>query len=124
MEKKKIMARKAATAEEQEKALNILLGKTSNITAIEEDVPAIKEVNTKPKTAKAAPKKEVEKAKRPATTVRRKAQDIVKPLVEVQRITIDLPADLYDLLKQETEIKGTTLKWQIVSLLREHFKKA
>ncbi len=124
MEKKKIMARKAATAEEQEKALNILLGKTANITAAEEDVPAIKEVNTKPKTAKAAPKKEVEKAKRPATTVRRKAQDIVKPLVEVQRITIDLPADLYDLLKQETEIKGTTLKWQIVSLLREHFKKA
>lgn len=124
MEKKKIMARKAATAEEQEKALNILLGKTSNITAAEEDVPAIKEVNTKPKTAKAPPKKEVEKAKRPATTVRRKAQDIVKPLVEVQRITIDLPADLYDLLKQETEIKGTTLKWQIVSLLREHFKKA
>lgn len=124
MEKKKIMARKAATAEEQEKALNILLGKTSNITAAEEDVPAVKEVNTKPKTAKAAPKKEVEKAKRPATTVRRKAQDIVKPLVEVQRITIDLPADLYDLLKQETEIKGTTLKWQIVSLLREHFKKA
>jgi hypothetical protein len=124
MEKKKIMARKAATAEEQEKALNILLGKTSNITAIEEDVPAVKEVNTKPETAKSAPKKEVEKAKRPATTVRRKAQDIVKPLVEVQRITIDLPADLYDLLKQETEIKGTTLKWQIVSLLREHFKKA
>lgn len=124
MEKKKIMARKAATAEEQEKALNILLGKTSNTTSSEEDVPAVKEVNAKPKTAKAAPKKEVEKAKRPATTVRRKAQDIVKPLVEVQRITIDLPADLYDLLKQETEIKGTTLKWQIVSLLREHFKKA
>jgi hypothetical protein len=124
MEKKKIMARKAASAEEQEIALGILLGKTAATSFIEEEVSSIKEVAVKPKTTKVIPKKGVEKAKRPATTVRRKAQDIMKPLVEVQRITIDLPADLYDLLKQETEIKGTTLKWQIVSLLKEHFKKA
>jgi hypothetical protein len=124
MEKKKIMARKAASAEEQEIALSILLGKTAATSFIEEEVSLIKEVAVKSKTTKATPKKEVEKVKRPATTVRRKAQDIMKPLVEVQRITIDLPADLYDLLKQETEIKGTTLKWQIVSLLKEHFKKA
>jgi hypothetical protein len=117
MEKKKITARKPASAEEQEKALNVLLGKTPDVLANED-------YNEKPKTQKTATKKVVEKAKRPATIVRRKVQDIARPLMEVQRITIDLPAGLYDLLKQETEEKGTTLKWQIVSLLKEHFKKA
>lgn len=127
MEKKKIMARKIASAEEQEKALNLLLGKTvtpSVLPADEQEVEEKKPVSAAPKQSKTAVKKEAPKPKRLPTIVRRKANEIAKPLMEVQRITIDLPADLYDLLKQETEMKGTTLKWQIVNLLKEHFKKA
>lgn len=41
---------------------------------------------------------------------------------EVQRITVDLPLDLYEALKREVDSNGTTIKWQIVKLLRENLK--
>jgi hypothetical protein len=118
MEKKKIAARKLPTAEEQEKALSLLLQseKTPSVSKpIENEISKPEKKETK--------KKEIPKPKRQATIVRRKAQDVLKPLVEVQRVTIDLPVDLYDKLKEETDIKGTTIKWQIVSLLRSHFNR-
>ena len=40
---------------------------------------------------------------------------------EVQRITVDLPINVYDALKREVDSHGTTIKWQIVKLLRENF---
>ena len=46
MEKKKIMARKPASAEEQEKALDILLGKSFNSGENEEEKLSIKEIKT------------------------------------------------------------------------------
>ena len=128
MEKKKITPRKIASADDQEKALKLLL---QNNEQIKESTPSVLDTSGKEKSVKkekSVPKKQAivkpVKAKRPATIVRRKAQDIIKPVVEVQRITIDLPVDLYDQLRDETERKGATLKWQIVNLLREHFKKA
>lgn len=116
MEKKKIIARKVATAEEQEKALQALLN-VEKQTSNDSD-----EKEVRPKVVKQAkPKSELKSARQPQT-VRRKVREVLKPPVEVQRITIDLPADLYDLLKKETEEKGTTLRWQIVHLLKNHFK--
>ena len=116
MEKKKIIARKVATAEEQEKALEALLNVDKQTSVDSEE----KEVRTKV-AKQSKPKPEPKPARQPQT-VRRKVREILKPPVEVQRITIDLPADLYDLLKKETEEKGTTLRWQIVHLLKNHFK--
>jgi hypothetical protein len=123
MEKKKIAPRKISSAEEQEKALKILLngGDTPSVSEPVEQEKKIKKVKTETKKVET---KSPPKAKRQPTVVRRKAQDIMKPLVEVQRVTIDLPVEIYDLLKEETEKKGSTLKWQIVNLLREHFKKS
>ena len=39
---------------------------------------------------------------------------------EVQRISVDLPIDVYDSLKKEVDSHGTTIKWQIVKLLRDN----
>lgn len=116
MEKKKIIARKVASAEEQEKALQALL----NIEKLPSNDSEESEVRTK-MVKQAKPKPEPKPSRQPQT-VRRKIREMVKPPVEVQRITIDLPADLYDMLKKETEGKGTTLRWQIVHLLKNHFK--
>ncbi len=120
MEKKKIIARKVATAEEQEKALQALLNVEKQTSS---DVPEkeLKSASVAKVMKQAKPKPEPKSIRQPQT-VRRKISEIQKPPVEVQRITIDLPADLYDMLKKETEEKGTTLRWQIVHLLKNHFK--
>ena len=125
MEKKKIIARKIASADEQENALQALLNveqpKSQGVVS-EKKTPEPKTTakvvkESKPKSPPSAPVRQ-------PRTVRRKVQDMMKPPVEVQRVTIDLPADLYDLLKKEMEEKGTTLRWQIISMVREHFRKA
>ena len=125
MEKKKIIARKIASADEQENALQALL----NVGQPKSQVVISEEKTSEPKTSAKIVKDAKPKSPPPAPvrqprTVRRKVQDIMKPPVEVQRVTIDLPADLYDLLKKEMEEKGTTLRWQIISMVREHFRKA
>ena len=125
MEKKKIIARKIASADEQENALQALL----SVDQPKSEVVASAKKASTPKTSDKVVKEEKPRLLPPAPvrqprTVRRKVQDMMKPPVEVQRVTIDLPADLYDLLKKEMEEKGTTLRWQIISLVREHFRKA
>jgi hypothetical protein len=125
MEKKKIIARKIASADEQENALQTLLNldkPKSQIVASEKKTSEPQSTDKVVKETKPKPPPPV--AVRQPRTVRRKVQDMMKPPVEVQRVTIDLPADLYDLLKKEMEEKGTTLRWQIISLVRDHFKKA
>ena len=125
MEKKKIIARKIASADEQENALQALL----NVDKLKPEVVISDKKISTPKMSDKVIKENKPKIPPPAPvrqpkTVRRKVQDMMKPPVEVQRVTIDLPADLYDLLKKEMEEKGTTLRWQIISMVREHFKKA
>lgn len=124
MEKKKITARKISSADEQENALKALLGGNK--------MQSLSNATEKKSTEKKSAEKNVDNSKtksviptpvRQPRTVRRKSQDLLKPPVEVQRVTIDLPADLYDLLKKEMEEKGTTLRWQIISMVKEHFKK-
>lgn len=124
MEKKKIIARKIATADEQEKALQALLRGEQDISlpASLLDNQDAQEALSSKKTKTTKPKAEVTKLAKQPHIVRRKIRDIQKPQVELQRITIDLPADLYDLLKRETDETGTTFRWQIINLLRNHFK--
>lgn len=125
MEKKKIIARKIASADEQENALQALL----NVDQPKSQGVVSEKKTPEPKTTAKVVKESKPTSPPPAPvrqprTVRRKVQDMMKPPVEVQRVTIDLPADLYDLLKKEMEEKGTTLRWQIISMVREHFRKA
>ena len=108
MEKKKITARKISSAEEQEQALKLLMQSPSSVS----DIISVPVSEQKAKTEKKNAKTQKKKA---ATLMVESAQ-------EVQRITIDLPLDLYELLKREVENSGTTMKWQIMKLLRDNLK--
>lgn len=111
MEKKKITARKISSAEEQEQALKLLMPSPPSVSAIES------ETETAPiKAKKVRPKKTRNVSASRAPLMKTDAP------TEVQRITVDLPLDLYEALKQEVDSNGTTIKWQIVKLLRENLK--
>jgi tRNA uridine 5-carbamoylmethylation protein Kti12 len=43
---------------------------------------------------------------------------------KIQRITVDMPIDLYERMKGEVENNGQTIKGFIVNLVRAHFKKS
>ena len=120
MEKKKIAARKTPTADEQERALQALLQAESpsgypSVSKPNSNQSAILEAVEKPQT--------VEKTRRPRKPKPKRAARVAVETADIQRITVDLPADLYELLKKEVETSGTTIKWQIVQLLRGHFLK-
>ncbi len=113
MEKKKITARKISSAEEQEQALKLLMqsppsreesfGFASESTEV--SIPKEKKVRNKKSRHLSTHRSSFLKSETPT---------------EVQRITVDLPIDLYEALKREVDSHGTTIKWQIVKLLREN----
>jgi hypothetical protein len=74
MEKKKLISKKASTAEAEEKALK-------------------------------AVQKQADAQER-----------------KVQRITVDMPVYLYDLMKGETEKKGYSITGFMLALVRKHFE--
>ena len=105
MEKKKITARKISSAEEQEQALKLLMQST----------PSVSEPEIVP-----AKEKTVRKKKSRSLSNSRTSLMKTETATEVQRITVDLPIYVYEALKKEVDSHGTTLKWQIVKLLREN----
>ncbi len=107
MEKKKITARKTSSAEEQEQALKLLMPSPPSVSA-----PEIEQ----PKEKKGIPKKSRNLSSRRPSLMK------TETATEIQRITVDLPLDLYEALKREVDSNGTTIKWQIVKLLRENLK--
>ncbi len=109
MEKKKITARKISSAEEQEQALKLLMPSPPS-SGIESETES-----SEPKVKKVRPKKLRNLSASRASLMKVETS-------EVQRITVDLPLDLYEALKQEVDSNGTTIKWQIVKLLRENLK--
>lgn len=125
MEKKKIAPRKIASADEQERALGLLLGKDDKVTTkkvvvdSDSDDEMLQKVVTKKDTS--TKKKQPVKPEKQPRTIRRTASEILRPTVEVQRVTIDLPIGLYDKLREETEKSGVTFRFQIISLLKKHF---
>lgn len=44
-----------------------------------------------------------------------------KPKKKTVRVSVDFPADLYEIIDRETEKSGLTKKGLIVRLVREHF---
>lgn len=105
MEKKKITARKISSAEEQEQALKLLMQSTPSVSEPELATPKEKIVKKKKSRSLSISRTSLIKAETPT---------------EVQRITVDLPLDVYNALKREVDTHGTTIKWQIVKLLREN----
>ena len=105
MEKKKITARKTSSAEEQEQALKLLMQSTPSVSEPEIVPPKEKIVIKKKSRSLSSSRASLMKA---------------ETLTEVQRITVDLPIDVYEALKREVDSHGTTIKWQIVKLLREN----
>jgi hypothetical protein len=60
-----------------------------------------------------------------ATTVNvSKNAEIAERTGKIQRITVDMPIDLYERMKGEVEDNGQTIKGFIVNLVRAHFKKS
>lgn len=105
MEKKKITARKISSAEEQEQALKLLMQSPPSVSEPEIVPPKEKIVRKKKSRSLSNSRASLMKAETPS---------------EVQRITVDLPIDVYDALKKEVDSHGTTIKWQIVKLLRDN----
>ena len=112
MEKKKITARKISSAEEQEQALKLLMPSPPSVSAPESETETV----VSPKEKKVRPKKSRNLSASRTSLMKAETSS------EVQRITVDLPLDLYEALKREVDSNGTTIKWQIVKLLRENLK--
>lgn len=91
--RKRIQARKKISVDKQEELLNKLQ---------EVDNQKSNETISSPKTV-ALPNKE--KKKTPAKT---------------QRVTVDFPQEMYNQIKEETQMNGQTLRGFIVSLVRKH----
>lgn len=111
MEKKKITARKISSAEEQEQALKLLMPSPPSVSVLISETEIVP-----PKEKKVRPKKSRNLSASRASLMKAETS------TEVQRITVDLPLDLYEALKREVDSNGTTIKWQIVKLLRENLK--
>lgn len=52
-----------------------------------------------------------------------KGTNTMERVDKIQRITVDMPIDLYERMKGEVEDNGQTIKGFIVNLVRGHFKK-
>jgi hypothetical protein len=91
-ERKKISARKKVSVEDQEKMLAALYQRDE----------AKKETNPVEKVEK------VEKIK------------LKKPTGKTQRVTVDFPQEMYEQMKEETQLNGQTLRGFVVSLVRKH----
>jgi hypothetical protein len=43
-----------------------------------------------------------------------------KPTGKTQRVTVDFPQEMYEQMKEETQLNGQTLRGFVVSLVRKH----
>ena len=137
MERKKIVPKAKFDASKQEELLRRLQQDTASAVKMEED-----KANYPPVQQKA--EKTVKKDNKPATTVKvltnKEDTVIVQQNTEatvkmntftavpektgkIQRITVDMPLELYERMKDQVDDNGQTIKGFIVSLVKQHFAK-
>jgi hypothetical protein len=126
MEKKKIQAKPKLNASEQEALLNKLQQNTAP-TVNTQQVAVQKVVEIK----EVAPTAQVEKqeiAVKLQQNIENTVNDskdtaVAGKLPKIQRITVDMPIELYEKMKDEVEDNGQTIKGFIVNLVKFHFTK-
>jgi len=92
-ERKKISARKKISVEDQEKMLAALQKKDATTEVAQQTAPE------------------------PAKSKNKKAAG------KTQRVTVDFPQEMYEQMKEETQMNGQTLRGFVVSLVRKHLSK-
>ena len=110
MKVKGVLPKKSQAVQLQEEVLAIRsqLEKQHPAPEVEDDLP-----EEKPKTAT---KPRAKAALAPETVKRTRRR--TRPPQAVTRLTVDLPADLYDEISQEAQDRYMTLKGYLVSVLR------
>lgn len=137
MERKKIVPKAKFDASKQEELLRKLQQDTASAVKMEEDEVKAPLVQQKAE-------KTVKKDNKPATTVKVLtnkedtviAQQNTEAAVKIsnftaasdktgkiQRITVDMPLELYERMKDQVDDNGQTIKGFIVSLVKQHFAK-
>jgi uncharacterized protein with NAD-binding domain and iron-sulfur cluster len=132
MEKKKIVPKTKLNALKQEELLKQLQQNTdiavnlqqSTVSTVNEPKPIVEKIDGQ--------KVQAEKKVTSITTTQTKdivssksvnlQQDTEKPS-KIQRITVDMPLDLYEQMKDEVDDNGQTIKGFVVNLVKAHFRK-
>jgi hypothetical protein len=122
MERKKIVPKAKFDAAKQEELLRKLQQNTEEAVSFNTfTATTVNEPTPKP----IAKEETVHLQQVTASTVKvSKSTDITERSGKIQRITVDMPIDLYERMKGEVEDNGQTIKGFIVNLVRAHFKKS
>jgi hypothetical protein len=121
MEKKKIISKIKLNAAMQEDLLLKLQQNTAN--AVNEDTAALNvQQNTAPSVIEYSTALNTQQSTAAAVKLNKNTEAIEKE-VKTQRITVDMPIDLYERMKDEVEDRGQTIKGFIVGLVKTHFAK-
>lgn len=152
MERKKIVPKAKLDASKQEELLRKLQQDTENAVTLQQNTASVSHAqkgieeipvklqqdtentvtlqqNTAPVThaQKDTERNSVKLQQNTAKTVNLSTPTIESTLGDknnkIQRITVDMPIDLYDKMKNEVDDNGQTIKGFVVNLVRAHFKK-
>jgi hypothetical protein len=115
MERKKIVPKAKLDASKQEELLKKLQQNTEAAVIVQQPV---KETAT---AQKEVVKETVKLQQNTATTVN--SSNDTEKSTKIQRITVDMPIDLYERMKNEVDDNGQTIKGFVVNLVRAHFKR-
>lgn len=121
MERKKIVPKAKLDASRQEELLKKLQQDTENTVNLQQNTVT---PDNKPITVETPPvnlQQNTAKAVKDSTDTDNAV--LADKNTKVQRITVDMPIDLYEKMKTEVEDNGQTIKGFIVNLVRSHFKK-
>jgi uncharacterized protein with NAD-binding domain and iron-sulfur cluster len=132
MEKKKIVPKTKLNALKQEELLKQLQQNTdiavnlqqSTVSTVNEPKPIVEKIDGQ--------KVQAEKKVTSITTTQTKdivssksvnLQQDTEKSSKIQRITVDMPLDLYEQMKDEVDDNGQTIKGFVVNLVKAHFRK-
>jgi hypothetical protein len=121
MERKKIVPKNKFNASQQEELLEKLQRNQENTVNIQTvTAVAVKE----PEPIVIVQEETVILQQKPAIAVKSsKDTVVVEKTGKIQRITVDMPLELYERMKDEVDDNGQTIKGFVVNLVKSHFSK-
>jgi ethanolamine utilization cobalamin adenosyltransferase len=121
MERKKIVPKNKFNASQQEELLEKLQRNQENTVNVQTvTAVAVKE----PEPIVVVQEETVILQQKPAIAVKSsKDTVVVEKTGKIQRITVDMPLELYERMKDEVDDNGQTIKGFVVNLVKSHFSK-
>jgi ethanolamine utilization cobalamin adenosyltransferase len=121
MERKKIVPKNKFNASQQEELLEKLQRNQENTVNVQTvTAVAIKE----PEPIVVVQEETVILQQKPAIAVKSSKDTVViEKTGKIQRITVDMPLELYERMKDEVDDNGQTIKGFVVNLVKSHFSK-